>query len=107
MTRDPITDPEVLADLSRRSDSERDQSRTRPLGWTSPAIVEHWPCAGCGVMVGMTRDAIDLHAMFNRQLGRRRDQPLPKRSQCPDCRRAGSPPRWPLQLVPGGNDGPE
>lgn len=88
MTRDPITDPEILADLRRRADSERDTTRARPVGWTSPAIVEHWPCSGCAAMVGMTRDAIDLHAMFNAQLERRRDKPLPKRGQCEACKRA-------------------
>lgn len=87
MTRDPITDPEVLADLRRRNESERDTTRTRPGAWTRPAIVEHWPCKGCGVMVGMTRDAIELHAMFNRQLERRRESPLSERALCPDCKR--------------------
>ena len=85
MTRAPITDPEILADLRRRNDSERDQSRTRPLGWTAPAIVEHWPCASCNAMVGMTRDAIDLRAMYNRVLARRRDRPLEKRALCSSC----------------------
>lgn len=87
MTRDPITDPEVLADLRRRSESERDTTRTRPGAWTPPVIVEHWPCKGCNAMVGMTRDALDLHAMFNRQLERRRESPLPRRALCPDCKR--------------------
>lgn len=88
MTRDPITDPEVLADLRRRADSERDRTRTRPTAFAPAPIVEQWPCSGCAAMVGMTRDAIELHAMFNAQLERRRDKPLPKRGQCADCKRA-------------------
>lgn len=85
--RIPGLDPEVLADLRAREASERDRTRTRPDGWVAPAIVEHWPCRGCGALVGMTRDAIDLHAVFNRELVRRREQPLTKRGLCPDCKR--------------------
>ena len=102
---DRISDPEVIADLRRRGDSELDSSRTRPFGWVRPVIVEEWPCAGCGVLVGMTRDAIDLHAMFNRLLvDERGDTPITRRAQCATCR-DGAPKRWPLRLVPGGDDG--
>lgn len=84
---DEITDPEVLADLRKRDASERDRGRTRPLNWSPPVFVEHWPCKGCSAMVGMTRDALDIHTMFNRQLAARRDQPLPKRGLCDECKR--------------------
>lgn len=87
MTRIPGLDPEVLADLRAREASTRDPRRTRPDGWVPPAIVEHWPCRGCGVLVGMTREAIDLHAIFNRQLVKRGDQPLTRRGLCSDCKR--------------------
>jgi len=81
-------DPEVLADLRRREASERDPSRSRSeAAWSPPAIVERWPCTGCNALVGMTRDAIELHAMFNRQLERRGERPLAKRIPCPDCKR--------------------
>lgn len=88
MTRFP-DDPEVLADLRRReaSDGDRGRSRNDPGAWRPPAVVEQWPCGGCGQLVGMTRDAIDTWAMFNRQLQARRDRPLPKRGQCPACKR--------------------
>lgn len=78
-----------LTDEQLREATERDMTRTRPRpgAWTPPVIVEHWPCKGCSVLVGMTKDAIDLHAMFNRQLERRREPPLTKRALCPDCKR--------------------
>lgn len=103
---DRITDPEVLADMRRRNDSERDSERTRPAGWTKPVIAAHWPCAGCGEMVGMTREALDLHATMSRGLRSRGEAPLEKRAQCGACRN-GAPKRWPLKLVTGGSDGPE
>lgn len=89
MTRDPIADPEVIADLRRRDASDRDRSRSRndPTAWVAPAIVERWPCTGCSALVDMTRDAIELHAMFNRQLERRGERALAKRIPCPDCKR--------------------
>lgn len=91
MTRYPgyteeITDPEVLADLQLRDASERDRGRTRPLGWSPPVFVEHWPCKGCGALVGMTKESLDVHAMFNRQLASKRESPLPKRGCCDDCK---------------------
>lgn len=86
MTRFPDRDPEVLADLRARQASEGDRSRTRPDGWVPPAIVERWPCTGCNALVDMPRGAIELHAMFNRQLARRGERPLPKRIPCPSCK---------------------
>jgi hypothetical protein len=73
---DANLDPEVLADLRLRDSSD-----------APPVFVEHWPCKGCGVMVGITREVLDTHAMFNRQLVKRRESPLPKRAQCDDCKR--------------------
>ncbi len=86
--RHPGLSPEELADLRKREASERDTTRTRNTerAFGEPTIVEHWPCGGCGAMVGMTRDAIDLHAIFNRELVKRREQPLSKRSQCTACK---------------------
>lgn len=84
MTRDPIADPEVLADLRHRADSERDRSRT---GEPMFGIVEHWPCDGCGAMVGVGQLALDTRDALNRELERRRQQPLPKRAKCDACKR--------------------
>lgn len=55
--------------------------------WSPPAITERWPCTGCNELVNMTADAIELHAMFSRQLERRGDRPLAKRIPCADCKR--------------------
>lgn len=118
MNRPPGLDPEVLADLRHREDSEHDRSRSSLVscecghhvrshngngacdecaceefaraaggGWSPPAIAERWPCTGCNALVELTADAIEMHAMFNRQLARRGERPLPKRIPCPDCKR--------------------
>jgi hypothetical protein len=92
MARLPGLDPEVLADLRLREQSERDPSRSRvdPTAWTEPAIVEHWPCrGGCGTMVGVTREAIDALASSNAMLARRREAPIAKTKVvwCPPCKR--------------------
>ena len=50
-----ITDPEILADLRRRNESERDRTR---VGAPAIGIVEHWPCADCTAMVGVGQLAI-------------------------------------------------
>lgn len=96
MTRLPGLDPEVLADLRAReaSEGDRDRSRETALAFGDPTPVEHWPCRGCPAMVGMTRDALELHDMFNRQLWRRRQPQLPKRGLCDACRKR--------ELVAGG-----
>lgn len=85
MTRDPITDPEALADLRRRSDSEHDRTRTREPAF---GIVEQWPCADCGAMVGVGQLALDVRDSLNRELERRRQPPIPKRALCDECKRA-------------------
>jgi len=79
-----ITDPEVLADLRRRSDSERDRTRTREPMF---GIVEHWPCADCGEMVGVGQLALDVRDTMNRELERRRQPLIPKRALCDECKR--------------------
>lgn len=56
--------------------------------WSAPAIAERWPCSGCNALVEMTSEAIELHAMFNRQLERRGERPLAKRIPCATCKRA-------------------
>jgi hypothetical protein len=84
---DANLDPEVHADLRLRDSSEGDRTRTRTVAYAPPVFVEHWPCKGCSVMVGITREVLDTHAMFNRQLVKRRESPLPKRAQCDDCKR--------------------
>jgi hypothetical protein len=54
--------------------------------WSPPAIVERWPCTGCNTLVEVTQEAIDLHAMFNRQLARQGKQPLARRIPCAACK---------------------
>jgi hypothetical protein len=90
MPRLPGLDPEVLADLRRREESERDPSRSRtdPTSWTPPAIVEHWPCrGGCNTMVGVTREAVDARNAGNAMLARRREKPIGRHEVvwCDDC----------------------
>jgi hypothetical protein len=80
--RDFATDPEVAADLDRRARSERDKSRT---GSPMFGIVEHWPCDGCGAMVGVGQLALDTRDALNRELARRGEHPIPKRAKCDAC----------------------
>ena len=110
MTRDPITDPEVLADLRLRDRTSRERAdrRTAPglnagqdLDGLSPElaalydgapdpIVEHWPCRGrCGRMVGVPKVALERLEDANRMLPRR-ERPIGKHEVmwCPDCKRA-------------------
>jgi hypothetical protein len=92
MTRDPITDPEVLADLGHRARSERDTTRSRETAhaFGDAAIVEHWPCRkGCGAMVGVTRAGIDARETCNRRLATLREPPIGKHQVmwCPSCKR--------------------
>ncbi len=55
--------------------------------WSPPVIAERWPCSGCGALVDVTAEAIELHATFNRQLAKRGERPLAKRIPCGDCKR--------------------
>lgn len=110
MTREPITDPEVLADLAlrERTAHERADRRTpaglepgQDLDGLSPSlaklydaapdpIVEHWPCRGdCGTMVGVTKVGVDEYAAMNRRLRSMRQEPVPKSKVmwCPDCKK--------------------
>ncbi len=110
MTRDPITDPEILADLRLRDRTARERADRRgPYGLDvgqdpdglSPAIaalyasapdpdVEHWPCRkGCGRMVGVTSAGIEAFESCNRKLKAMRQDPIGKHQVmwCPDCKR--------------------
>lgn len=110
MTREPITDPEVLADLQLRERTARERhDRRGPDGLDvgqdpdglSPALaalydgapdpdVEHWPCrGGCGRMVGVTQVAVERLAMSNQLLATKRERPIAKHEVmwCPDCKR--------------------
>lgn len=83
----PGLSPEELADLRRREASTRDDTRSREAQpWGDDEIAEAWPCKGCGVMVAMTKSAIALHDLFNRELMKRRESPLQRRGQCFACR---------------------
>lgn len=91
MTRDYPLDPEVAADLALRDRTERDTTRTRGDGtydWRPPAILESWPCRGCGELVGMPAEAIDAARTCNRKLVAAGDKPLSKRelAVCEPCR---------------------
>jgi hypothetical protein len=84
-------DPEVRAErrerdrYAGREDTEYDPTRL----FGAPVIVERWVCTDCSALVEMTREAIDLHAMFNRQLAARGERPLAKRIPCARCKARG------------------
>lgn len=90
---DRITDPEVLADLRRRNESERDDSRAGSARnpFASGPDVEHWPCrGGCGRMIGVDASTVENLAIANRKLEARRERPIGKHQVmwCPECKRA-------------------
>lgn len=89
MTRLPGLDPEVLADLRAREASESDRDRSRetaqPFGDSLP--VEHWPCRGCGTLVGIPQAALDAHAAMDRLARKRDGRPLAKTIPCEACKR--------------------
>lgn len=89
MTRFPGLDPEVLADLREREASEGDRGRSREtaLAFGDPTPVEHWPCRGCGVLVGIPQAALDAHAAMDRLARRRDGRPLAKTIPCDECKR--------------------
>lgn len=83
---DWIGDPEVEADLRKRSASERDPSRTRtavsPMGGS---VVTAWPCAatGCTETVLVTEDAVFTLDVFNAELEKRGEAPIAPAAFCP------------------------
>lgn len=81
-------DPEVLAERRQRDRfAGRDDLAGGPTRPFASPVVERWPCSGdCGAFVDITRDALEIHAMFNRQLARRGDRPLAKRIPCAACK---------------------
>jgi hypothetical protein len=73
-------DPEVLADLQFRDDSERDTTRSRTTSsWSPPVYVHEWECRHprCDVRVPVTEDTVERLAIFNRQLEARGERPIP------------------------------
>lgn len=89
MTRLPGLDPEVLADLRAREASENDRDRMREtaLAFGDPAPIEHWPCRGCGAMVGIPQAALDAHAALDRLARKRDGRPLARTIPCDACKR--------------------
>lgn len=85
-------DPEVLADLQLRKASEHDRTRTRTANysWRPPEDVAHWKCRNpkCSAMVGVTQEAVDAAAVFDRELHRQRESPLDREriAMCVECR---------------------
>ncbi len=74
-----VEDPEVIADLKFRAYTERDRSRGgADYDWKQPETIGAWKCRvpACGVLVGVTQDAMERVAMFNRELHRRGEAPL-------------------------------
>lgn len=72
-------DPEVVADLKLRAYTERDRSRSgADYHWTNPKIVGAWRCRvpKCPERVGVTQDAMDALAMWNRERARRGEDPI-------------------------------
>lgn len=73
-------DPEVLADLALRRDSERDRTRARTAryDWSPPAIAGQWRCRNpqCRAWVPVSVDAFEAAAVFNAQLKRKGESPL-------------------------------
>lgn len=112
MSREAVTDPEIIADMQFRSRSELDRSRTgRAANPFDATPVEQWPCRKCGVLVGVTRAAIDAFTTCNAQLRRCGEDPIAKDRVmwCPACRQRDAaleretrtPRRHPEQLEPG------
>ena len=96
MTRDPITDPEILAETRARNrvaggrDRELDAEPMSP--WGSPAPVEQWPCRGkCGALVEVTAAVLDAWRTSNAMLAHAGEPPLGKGEVvcCVACH-----PRW-------------
>lgn len=88
-----ISDPEVLDDLRRRNESERDTMRSREARnpFTAGPVAEHWPCrGGCSRMIGVDASDVENLAIANRKLVARRERPIGKHEVmwCPDCKRA-------------------
>lgn len=79
-----VTDPEVLADIRFREQSEHSTARVRPNAGDKAA--EHWPCKGCGAIVAVSAFELAAHAVFNRKLAKSGERPLAKRSLCPKCK---------------------
>lgn len=75
MSKSP--DPESLADLALRSETEHDTSRTRKEpSWSRPKITDQWPCRTCGEPVDVTAEAHDALNVFDRILAERGEQSL-------------------------------
>ena len=89
MTRLPGLDPEGLADLRRREASEGDRTRTRETAqaFGDPAPVEHWPCRGCGTLVGIPQAALDAFEALDRIARKRDGRPLARTIPCEACKR--------------------
>ncbi len=74
-------DPEVIADLRLRAQTERERGNRAAAApvWTPPVIVDSWPCRHpqCSVRVDVTQDVVDQLAVFNGYLRRRNERPIP------------------------------
>jgi hypothetical protein len=97
MTRDPITDPEVIADLRLRAASERSRGNGDPtLSYRAPVLVEQWPCRGkCGATVPVDEAGVHARNKANAQLARRGEPELGKHeiAFCPACKAKYAPAR--------------
>lgn len=104
MTRDAITDPEIIADMRARNrvagglDRPIEVAPKGPLGgaWAPPEIVEGWACrARCGRFVPATAEALARWADANRALQRRGLEPIGKHEVlfCASCKSKHAPER--------------
>lgn len=97
MSREPITDPEILADFGLRARTERDPSRTAQdptLAWQPAVLVERWACRGkCGASIAVDDAAVHARDKLNEQL-RKRGEPEVGAHEiafCPACKQRGAP----------------
>jgi hypothetical protein len=75
MTRAYEPDPEVIADLQFRSQTERDPSRTRGANydWRAPEVIGKWKCRNraCSTLCDVTEDTMARWADSNAMCERR------------------------------------
>ncbi len=82
--RRPDLDPEALADMRYRAESERMTDRTRLMkpavgSGYPPVFVTSWKCRHpkCEALVDVTQDTVDTLAVFNAELVRRGEREIP------------------------------
>ena len=91
----PQIDPEVAADIRLRNATATDSTRggAAIYSWRPPRIAECWDCraSGCASSVGITEEALDACATWDRILANRGESPLDRSAIvfCDACRTVG------------------